>query len=103
MHSNCRGVQSKLKSIEAIVKNLNIQVLTLNEINLRKNKKLKVEGFKSFNRNRSEGHMGGVATCVVDEDNEHTLKVSEGNNDNEFIVTRNESVPETYKSYKRIW
>ena len=88
MHSNCRGFPSKAKSIESIVSNMKVQELTLNEINLRKNRKLIVRGFKSFNRNREEGHMGGVATCVAEVDSDQVLKVTEGKEGNEFIITR---------------
>ena len=77
-----------MKSIESIVSNISPQVLTLNEINLRQNKKLNIKGFKCFNKNRVNGVMGGVATCVAESDDVTTLKVSEGKDDNEFLITR---------------
>ena len=57
-HNNVRGVSSKIKSIEAITKSVLenvldkdehaddqiLNVITLNEINLRKNKKVNIEG-----------------------------------------------------------
>ena len=63
-------------------------MITLNEINLRKNKKLAIQGYTGFNRNRKNGHMGGVATYVADDDVDKVLKVSEGKDGNEYIITR---------------
>ena len=63
-------------------------IITLNEINLRKNKKLDIEGYKCFNKNRVNGNMGGVATLVAEKDYEEALKMSEGLEGNEYIVTR---------------
>ena len=81
LNSNFRGVQSKVESVESIAKNVKVQVVTLNEINLRKNKKLNIDGFKAYNRNRSEGWSGK-------EDSEHTLNISKGIKCNEFTVKR---------------
>ena len=79
---------SKIKSIESIANSLNANVITLNETNLKKNKKLNIHGYKCFNRNRIEGNMGGVATCVLESDISNTLKVTEGKEQNEFVITR---------------
>ena len=88
LHMNCRGAPSKIKSIENIVANLSPEVITINEKNLKKNKTLKIRGYSSFCRNRVNGHMGGIATCVMDNDVKSTLKVTEGNDGNEFLITR---------------
>lgn len=60
----------------------------MNETNLKKSKELKLKGYKSYNRNRINGHMGGIATSVIDEESGNTLKVTEGKEDNEFLITR---------------
>ena len=63
-------------------------MITLQETNLKSKKKLSLPGYKCFSRNRFDGHMGGVATCVVSKDSEEVLKVTEGEVSNEFIITR---------------
>ena len=63
-------------------------LITLQEINLKKNKSLDVKGYTCYNKNRVKGNMGGVATCVADEDAETVLKLSEGHDGNEYIITR---------------
>ena len=63
-------------------------IVTLNEINLRNNKKVELERYKCISKNRKEGNMGGVATYVLDKDAGQTLKVSEGTEGNEYIITR---------------
>ena len=88
LHSNCRGVESKIKSIETIADSLLPDVITLNEINLKKNKLLQLKGYKSFNRNRVNGNMGGISTSVSNADVESFLKVTDGDDDNEYIITR---------------
>ena len=87
-HNNIQSAPPKVNSLVAIVKNIKPTVITLNEINLRKNKKIVIEGYTGFNRNRNNGHMGGVATLVAEEDADKVLKVSEGKEGNEYIVTR---------------
>ena len=47
-----------------------------------------MKGYTSFNRNRTEGNMGGVVTYTLDNDSPYALKLSEGKEDNEYIVTR---------------
>ena len=59
----------------------------INETCLKKNDKLQMEGFKCFSRNRRNGAIGGISTCVSDKHAHHALKVSEGKED-EYIVTR---------------
>ena len=47
-----------------------------------------MEGFTSYNRNRLHANMGGVATCIDNKEAYNALKVTEGANDDEYIVTR---------------
>ena len=82
--NNIPGVSSKLNSLESIVENLVPvpSVICLSELNLKKNKKLKIKGYKCYNKNRQERNMGGVATCVTEADESETLKICEGVNEN---------------------
>ena len=86
-HSNVQSINGRLGSLKAIVNTLNVDLVTLNETNLRGNNKFTLEGFKTFFRNRKEGNMGGIATAVKEKYSMNTLKVSEGTTE-EYLVTR---------------
>ena len=48
-------------------------VVTLNEVGLRKDKKVAIQGYNCYTRNRKTlENMGGVATAVID-DKSHPL------------------------------
>ena len=63
-------------------------MVTLSETNLKNGKRLIVDGYLSYNKNRQNANMGGVATCVASEDAINALKVGEGVDNEEYIVTR---------------
>ena len=67
---------------------VNPDVLNLVETNLKKSKKIAIDGYKCFNRNRDNKNMGGVPTLVRNENVSNVLKVTEGQKDNEFLITR---------------
>ena len=87
---NIRGAKSKLVSLQSIVDDpeVNPDVINLIETNLKKSSKLDVAGYKCFNRNRQNKHMGGVATLVRESDLKDTIKLSEGSGENEYMITR---------------
>ena len=61
----------------------------MNEVGLKKNKKVNIAGYNCYTRNRKNNEsMGGVATAVVDEEKLSTLKICEGEDKDEFIVSR---------------
>ena len=61
----------------------------MNEVGLRKNKKVSLSGYNSFTRNRkTHENMGGVATAVIEEEKSSTIKIMEGEHKDEFIVSR---------------
>ena len=55
---------------------------------LKSGQRMKISGFNSFNRNRQNKYMGGISTSVANKDTMHTLKVKEGAEDDEFLITR---------------
>ena len=64
-------------------------MVTINEVGLRKDKKVSLNGYNCYTRNRkTDQNMGGVATAVVDAEKSSTLKIVEGENKDEFIITR---------------
>ena len=47
-----------------------------------------MNNYTSFNRNRAAQNMGGVATFVSSIDKNSFVKLSQGENDDEYLVTR---------------
>ena len=85
---NIESAKSKLDSLQSIVSSLNVDLVTICETHLKKNDKFALEGYKCFSRNRQNTAKGGVATCVHEDFALNTLKVSEGADHDEYIVTR---------------
>jgi exonuclease III len=64
-------------------------VATFQETNVAGDNKIKVKNYCCFQRNRKGVKtMGGVATLVANDVKAHALKVTEGENDDEFLITR---------------
>ena len=87
-HTNIRGYDSKAFSLHAILNEVKPSVVSINETYLKNNRRLKIPGFSCFNRNRQCMNGGGIATCVQSKDAMHTLKVFEGEDENEILITR---------------
>ena len=86
-NSNIRGYDSKAISLKGIINNIKANVVTLNETNLKGNRKLKIDGFTSYTSHRQKAHMGGIATSIDNKDAPNSLKVNEGaDDDDEFMV-----------------
>ena len=85
-HTNIRGFNSKAVTLKTMLKD--VDILTVNETLLNKNKEMFLSGFTTFSRNRTCSSGGGIATSVSNRISGSTLKVTEGASDNEFIITR---------------
>ena len=88
LHTNIRGFNSKADSLKAICKAKNVDVVTINETQLRGKKKIIIPGFEAFCKNRQKYDGGGIATCVKDVHAKDTLQIFEGNDENEILITR---------------
>ena len=71
-----------------IVSRLRPNIITLNETHFTKKKKLKLQGYESFTKSRIDTGGGGVATACINGDADFALKISEGEGNDEFIITR---------------
>ena len=87
LHSNCDGYISKKESLEDIVKKREADILLLNETALKGKRKVKIKDYFSFVKNR-EKIKGGVATVVSNYLKPNTIKVTEGKEEDEYIITR---------------
>ena len=87
IHSNTDGYKSQKESINEIAANEKPDIWTLNDTNLKGNLKVKVPGYFSYNINRDK-NKGGVATVIANHLVQNTMKVAEGTNEDEYIITR---------------
>ena len=87
-HSNIRGFNSKKTSLNNIISVINPNVITLNEVGLRGKKKCSITGYNTYTRNRKQHSMGGIATGVRKDESKFCLKIDEGENNDEFMITR---------------
>ena len=93
LHSNIRGFKSKRDSLEKILETVKPDIVNLNETNVKGRNKVLHKGFHSFCRNRKETkHMGGISTAVSDDLKPFAVKVKEGEEEDEFLITRLEQV-----------
>ena len=87
LQTNIQASSLRKSSLQAIVNNLEIDLVIVNETGLRKNNKFNLDGFTSFSKNRQNAPTGGIATCINDKYSVDTMKTSEGPKE-EFIITR---------------
>ena len=87
LHSNCDGYTSKKESIEDIIKERETDVLLLNETALKGKRKIRMRNYFSFCKNRVKA-KGGVATVVSNYLRPYTVRVCEGKEQDEYIITR---------------
>ena len=62
-------------------------MLTLNDTNLKGKLKVKIPKYFSYNKNR-EKFKGGVSTVIANHLKHNTMKITEGTENDEYIVTR---------------
>ena len=89
LHANIRGYSSKQLSFKSIYQRLNPNVITINEVGYKKDKKLSLPEYSSYTKNRKVKSMGGVATSIRKDEAGFALLISEGkDDDSEFLITR---------------
>ena len=87
IHSNIDGYTSKKESVNEIVEIEKPDIMTLNDTNLKGKLKVKVPNYFSYDKNR-EKYKGGVSTIIANHLKHNTMKVTEGKEEDEYIVTR---------------
>ena len=88
LHSNIRGFDSKTESIKSIVSLLKPSVITINETLFQHKRTPNISGFTPYGSNRDNSSGGGIVTFVRNSDTSQCLKVFEGINDLEMVITR---------------
>ena len=82
-----QGYISKQASIDTIIRKKTPDVYCINETALKGKRKINIQGYFSYCKNR-DMHMGGVATLVSQTLRPHTVKVAEGREGDEYIISR---------------
>ena len=81
------GYTTKKESLEEIAKEEVPDIITINDTALNGKMKVKIPNYFSYSKNR-EKKKGGVATVIADYLKPNTLKVGEGREGDEYIITR---------------
>ena len=93
LSNNVCGYNCKKASIPAVLEKLNPDICTWQETGLTGNNQIKIKGYHTSLMNRKNfKKMGGVCTAVRTEWKSHTVKISEGKNENEYLVTRLDNI-----------
>ena len=91
VHSNIRGLKSKLESLNSVVNNLlRVDCISLNEHGIRGRNIVKIDNFHSFNKNRTNQRMGGVSLSVPTKELDSYMKIKQGEGDDEYLIIRND-------------
>jgi exonuclease III len=85
--SNMDGDTSKKESLNDKAKEEAPDIFTLNDAALKGKLKVKVPNYFSFGKNR-EKHKGGVATVVANHLKTNAMKITEGKEEDDYIITR---------------
>ena len=88
IHSNIRGLNSKVLSLQSKMKVKDADIVTVNETQLVGEKKVEIPGYKCHKRNRTGVGGGGIATYIKDSLVKDTLEVCKGVENDEFLITR---------------
>ena len=68
LHSNVRGLKSKLQSLNHVANNVAFaDCISLNEHGIRGKNKVKIENYYSFSKNRLNKRMGGVSLSIPED------------------------------------
>ena len=90
LHKNIRGLRSKRDSMKTVIDAVIPDMILLNEHGITKKNKVNIDGYITFSKNRMDKIMGGVSISTKKAESQHVVKVKEGQNDDEFILVRNE-------------
>ena len=89
--TNLRGYKGKAISLKKIIKKVKPSVVLMNETQLVGNMKVNIDHYDSWNKNRTKKGGGGIATAVSQLFSDCTVGVGEGENEDEYLVTRIEA------------
>ena len=83
-----RGFKSKERSLMKVMKKTSASMVALNETLLTGKTKVSLPSYTTWTKNRTEKGGGGIATVVNQTFKNHAVAAGEGENDDEFLITR---------------
>ena len=93
LNNNVGGWNSKKNSLPDILEKLKPDVCTFQETSLAGTNKIKIKNYHTNVRNRKDlKRMGGVAIAVHNHIKSHAIKVKEGEEKDEFLITRLDNI-----------
>ena len=83
-------MNSKKSSLVSILASMvpSPNLLVVSESHMKFDTKVNITGYNSYSRNRKDKSQGGIVTSIRDDEAINCLKVSEGQDSNEYIITR---------------
>ena len=88
LHTNPRGWVSKRAAIVDLIDRVQPDYVNINETQLRGDNKVQIKGYNCFSKNRKEMSGGGICSAVVSSLKEHTVRVVEGGDEDEWQAVR---------------
>ena len=88
LHLNPRGWVSKRAAILDVIDLVKPDYVNINETQLRAGNKVNINGYTCFSKNRKEKAGGGICSAVVNKLRDHTIRVGEGQDDDEWQELR---------------
>ena len=86
--TNLRGFRSKETSLRKFLNEKTPSMVCMNETLLIGNMKVSLPSYTSWSRNRTEKGGGGIATSIADQFKDCTVGVGQGEDEDEFLITR---------------
>ena len=87
LHSNSQGFTSKQTSVKNICEVKAPDVYCGNETSMKGNRKINMDKYFCFAKNSTK-HMHGIVTMVASYLKPNTVRVAEGKEGDEYLVTR---------------
>ena len=87
-HTNIRNLDCRQTSLEAIISNNNYSIVTINETHFRSGRKVTLPNYFTYTRNRTDKASGGISTSIRCNESSECIRVEEGKEENEYILTR---------------
>ena len=87
-HVNINNLDAKNISLKSTLSNHSYSLVTLNETHCKAGRKVVIPDYLTYTRNRVDKACGGIATSIKLSDAHNVVRIDEGKEDNEFIVTR---------------
>ena len=89
--TNMRGFQSKQSSLQRVIKKVKPSMIAINETQLVGRRKVDLNPYLCWTKNRTEGKGGGICTAVAPEYRDSAVGAGEGEGGDEYMVTRVEA------------